>query len=173
MPTWDSAAAFARDLDRMQRDLDREANGKIAFQMARGGQKIARRAASADLGGDPKFSGWAPRLATVVKRSRSGAILHPTRQSAGPWTVAERGRNKGNASGFAGPNVNRRTGANTLRINAKGKALYGRKTKARRWNGHTAGKNTASEAVEIMDRELPKIAERESRKVMQKRFDVT
>lgn len=173
MATFSSFDAFGRALDAAAKDLDREGNGRIAFEMAREGQKIARKAAAADLGGDPKFSGWAPRLATVVKKSRTGAVLHPTRQSAGPWTVAEQGRNKGSGTGgaFIGPGVNRKTGL-TSRTKA-GNVRKVRATRGRRWNGYTQGKETASDAVEVMEKELPKIAERESRKVLQRRFDVT
>ena len=172
MPTFRSFAAFGTELDRAHRDLEREANGRIAKQMAEQGQKIARDAASADLGGDPKFSGWAPPLDTKIKTTRTGAILSPTRQSAGPWTVAERGRNKGSSSGvFIGPGANRRTGATRRRKD--GSVAKVRSFKSKRWNGYTAGKNTASDAVDVMERELPKIAERESRRVLQRRFDVT
>lgn len=173
MATFSSFDAFGRALDAAAKDLDREGNGRISFEMAREGQKIARRAAANDLGGDPKFSGWAPRLATVAKKTRGGAILHPTRSSAGPWTVAEIGRNKGSGTrgAFIGPGANRKTGA--TRFRKDGSVAKVRAFKSRRWNGYTDGKETASDAVEVMEKELPKIAERESRKVLQRRFDVT
>lgn len=171
MPSFGSFEAYGRAVDRMGRDLEREARGVIAMDMAKAGQKIARRAAANDLGGDPKFSGWAPRLATVVKSTRDGAVLHPTRSSAGPWTVAEFGRNQGGASGFHGPGINRRTGV-TSRTKA-GNLRKVRSVKARRWNGYTQGKGTASDANAVMDQELPKIAEKAGRKVMQRHLDVT
>jgi len=172
MPEFRSFEAFNREIGKFERDLDREAGGKIAFDMARAGQKIARRAAAADLGGDPKFSGWAPRLATKVKRTKGGAILQPTRKSAGPWKVAEQGRNQGAGPNvFHGPGVNRRTG-----LTSRTKAGNIRKTrgrKAKRWNGRTVGFGTATDALAVMERELPKIAEKGARKVTQRHFDVT
>jgi len=138
--------------------------------MAKAAQKIATRAASADLGGDPKFSGWAPTLDTQIKGIRNGAILMPTRSSAGPWTVAEFGRNQGGSSGFQGPGINRKSGQ-TSRTKSGGLRKV-RSFKAKRWNGYTRGKSTASTAEAIMERELPKIAEKAALKVTRKHFDV-
>lgn len=171
MPTFRSFEAFGRAVEGMQKDVDRQSKTYIVGLMAVKAKSIAKDAASADLGGDPKFSGWAPTLDTQIKKVRDGVILTPTRSSAGPWTVAERGRNQGNASGFAGPGINRRTGI-TSRTKSGGLRKV-RATKGRRWNGYTRGKNTASDAVAEMDRELPKIAERETRRVIVKHFDVT
>ncbi len=170
MASFKSFEAFNREVDNLVRDLEREARGKIAMDMAKAGQKIARRAAAADLGGDPKFSGWAPRLATVTKNTRDGAVLKPTRSSAGPWTVAEFGRNQGGASGFHGPGVNRKTGF-TSRTKSGGVRKQ-RTRKAKRWNGYTQGKDTASDAQKVMGRDLPKIAEKGAREVTIKHFDV-
>ena len=171
MPSFRSFDAYNREVDRASRDLEREARGRIAMDMAKAAQGIATRAASNDLGGDPKFSGWAPILDTQVKNIRDGAILTPTRSSAGPWTVAEFGRNQGGTTGFLGPGINRKTGL-TSRTKSGGLRKV-RSFKAKRWNGYTQGKHTASEAQAIMERDLPKIAERESRKVLQRHFDVT
>lgn len=107
---------------------------------------IASAAASVDLGGDPKFSGWKPRLDTTFDHIGPGAIVFkPTRFSAGPWTVAQRGRNQGNASGFQGPGVNTRTGL-TSRTKSGGVRKVQTK-QARRWTGRTAGKHTATDAI--------------------------
>jgi hypothetical protein len=48
-----------------------------------------------------------------------------------------------------------------------------RARRARRWNGTTRPKSTASEAVKVMEKELPKIADKAVTKVIRKRFDVT
>jgi hypothetical protein len=169
--TFRSFEAFGREIDAMNRDLENEMDRNIAKMMAKEASAIAYREAAKDLGGDPKFSGWKPWLKLEVKQTRSGAVLHPTRNSAGPWTVAERGRNQGNAAGFSGPGINRRTGI-TSRTKSGGLRKV-RSVRAKRWNGRTLGKNTASDAVAAMEQQLPKIAERESRKVIQRHFDVT
>jgi len=171
MPNFQSLAHLGREVEAAGRDLEREARTSIALSMAKAGQKIARVEASRDLGGDPKFSGWRPRLATVVKRTRDGAVLTPTRRSAGPWTVAELGRNKGNAKGFQGPGVSRKTGLTSR--TKKGNIRKVRAVKSKRWNGYTAGKGTATRAGDRMDKELPPIAEKASRKVLLRRFDVS
>ena len=170
MPTFRSFEAFNAELQKLERDLDRETRGRIAKDMAEKAQSIAERAASNDLGGDAKFSGWAPTLDTQVKQTKDGAILMPTRTSAGPWTVAEFGRNQGGTSSFLGPGINRSTGL-TSRTKSGGLRKV-RAFKSKRWNGRTQGKGTASDATAIMERELPKIAEREVRKVTLKHFDV-
>ena len=171
MPTFSSFEAFNREVDKLARDLEKEARGKIAMDMAKAGQKVARRAAASDLGGDPKFSGWAPRLATVVKRTRTGALLHPTRTSAGPWTVAEFGRHReGGVGGFQGPGVSFKTGKTSFTKAGNLRKTRGRK--AKRWNGYTIGKDTASDALKVMEHDLPKIAEKGARKVTMKHFDI-
>jgi hypothetical protein len=170
MASWSSFDAYAKDLGALAKDLEQERLQRIAKRMADEGAKIAERVASGDLGGDPKFSGWAPRLDTRVKLDRSGAVLMPTRTGAGPWTVAQRGRNQGNASGFSGPGINTRTGRTSRRKDGSVRASGARRP--RRWNGRTKGKGTADKAVAQMDRELPKIAEKEIRRIITKRFDL-
>ena len=173
MPTWHSFEAFGREVNDWADEMSHEASRNSTWLMAERAQAIAYDAASRDLGGDPKFSGWAPELDTQIKRRRTSAVLLPTRTSAGPWTVAERGRNQGDGGGgaFFGPGVNRRTGE-TARTKS-GNLRKVRSFRAKRWNGRTRGKNTASDAVARMERELPLIAEAEARRVTKRHFDVT
>lgn len=176
MPQWDSLAAFGRDVERMMRDLSPAEIRKITHTMGRTAQAIAAQHAGVDLGGDRAFSGWNRgnpiALDTRLRNGREGAtIMAPTRSSAGPWTVAEQGRNQGNASGFSGPGINTRTGV-TSRTKA-GAIRKVRARRSRRWNGTTKGKGTATEAGREIDRKLPVEAGRAVLKVMRKRFDVT
>lgn len=174
MPTWPNAAAFARDLERMQDDLARKEAKRITLAAAKEARLIAYREAAKDLGGDPKFSGWRPWLRLDVKPTRGfGALIKPTRQSAGPWTVAEFGRNQGNAGGgaFFGPGANRRTGSTRRR--GDGSVAKVRAFRSRRWNGYTAGKGTASRADSVMDAKIPPMIEKQVTKVMRRRFDVS
>ncbi len=124
-------------------------------------KRLARQAAALDLGGDPKFSGWAPTLDTQYRSLRKGApgvVVMPTRTSAGPWTVAERGRNQGETGMMQGPGVNRKTGM-TARTKSGGLRKV-RATQSKRWNGTTAGKNTASDAVALFRRDLLPVIEK-------------
>lgn len=168
MANYRTLGAFSADIKKLGRTLGNEGAKAIVKVMGDEAEKLARRAASADLGGDPKFSGWAPRLDDLqLKPIGTGKILlTPTRLSAGPWTVAESGRNQGNASGFSGPGVNRKTGV-TARTKTGGLRKV-RATKGKRWNGTTKGKDTASDSVAAINREMPKIAATELAKVINK-----
>jgi hypothetical protein len=162
LPTWKSFDAFYADLARLGRDLTGPEKRKITREMGERAQKIAQGAANADIGGS--FSGW-PRdnpieLVTRVRLGRDfSAILTPTRQSAGPWTVAEFGRNSKAGPRMVGP-----------RLTKTGKVS---KARRRRYNGSTAGKKTASEAVAAMEKEIPTVAHKGVLAATRKRFDVT
>lgn len=167
-------ADFGRDLAALEKDLTGPEQRRITRQMALVAQQIANQHAARDLGGDRGFSGWNRgnpiTLDTNLRFVKTGTLLSPTRSSAGPWTVAEQGRNQGNAGGFSGPGINRRTGI-TSRTKS-GAVRRVRSVRGRRWNGTTAGKGTATRAVVEMDRKLPPIADRAVLGVMRKRFDV-
>lgn len=186
MPSWsgkslgEAMGKFYADLDKVGRDLTGPEKRKITRQMARAAQPIARRAARADLGGDGAFSGWVRGkpipLDTKIRNGRDNAtLLTPTRESAGPWTVAEKGRNSaGGFRGlFQGPGANLKTGATMFNADGSVKVTRRRTRKARRNNGRTDGKETASDAIAAMERELPKIAAKGVLQVQRKRFDVS
>ena len=148
-------------------ELEREAALKMNKAAAKEATAIAYREAAKDLGGDPKFSGWRPWLQLDVKPipGKGAALLKPTRYSAGPWTVAQFGRNTN--VGFA--NV-RRTRDGGVKVLKSGRVSVRRR---RRWNGVTAGKGTADSAVKVMDDKIPPIIEKDFGKLLRKRFDVT
>lgn len=174
MTTFKSFADFYSQLEKLGKDLTGPEKRKITRDMAKQAQRIADGAANADIGGS--FSGWRRGgpidLATQIRPgSEFSAILTPTKRSAGPWTVAEKGRNRGNAGGFSGPGVNRSTGA-TARTKS-GAVRKVRASKARRWNGTTRGMKTASEAVAAMEKQIPEVARKGVLAVHRKHFDVT
>lgn len=170
MPTFSSFNDFGNELQALGRDLETTEKRKITNEMGKRGQAIFARAAARDLGGDPKFSGWAPVLATKVRQLGDGsALLVPaSRSAAGPITVAEQGRNQGNAGGFFGPGIGK--SGSTARTKS-GNVRKVRAFSAKRWNGVTQGKGTASDALGEMERELPKVAETGVRKAIRRRFD--
>ena len=141
-------ASFARKVEVFQKELGDDALGHALGKMAKA---EASKAASADLGGDDKFSGWsAAPLVTRYDIVGPGRVsFHPTPRSAGPWTVAEIGRNAA-----AGP-----------AIGSKGK----RGTR-RRWNGRTRGKGTATDALNAIKPKVPKIAEQQVAAAIRKVF---
>lgn len=142
---------------------------KITKPMGERAQKIAHESAAADLGGDAKFSGWKPPLDTHLKFKAGATIMLPTRSGAGPWTVAERGRNQGNAGGFSGPGIGK--SGQTSR-NKSGALRKVRAFKSKRWNGTTKGKQTASKAVARIEKEVLPIAQHGIRKALVRHFDV-
>lgn len=92
MPT-DTFASFGHRIDQFVNGLS---GGELKAVMTKVGvaaKADAMKAASADLGGDPKFSGWAPTLDTRFDHVGEGRVsFHPSKKGAGPWTVAESGR---------------------------------------------------------------------------------
>ncbi len=164
MSSWTSFAAFANDFDKMVGDLTGPEKRKITRAQGEAAQKIAAKQAASDLGGDRAFSGWrrgAPiPLDTQLRNLADGnTLMTPAKRSAGPWTVAEQGRNAAAGPRLIGPRLTR-----TGRVS---------KARQRRYNGRTQGKHTASDAVKVMEKELPKIADKAVTKVIRKRFDVT
>lgn len=157
MANYQTLGAFSADIMKLAKTLGSDGANQIVKVMGDEAQKLAESAASKDLGGDPKFSGWAPMLDTKLKPVDPGIILMtPTSKSAGPWTVAEAGRNQAAGPVMVGP-----------KLTKTGKVS---KAKKKRWNGRTAGKGTASDAVAAINKELPKIAETELAKVVAKFF---
>lgn len=82
--------SFIADLERFRSELN---NDGMAVAVGVEAKKIATGEASADLGGDAKFSHWKPPLDTRFDVIGPTTVsFKPTKRSAGPWTVAERGR---------------------------------------------------------------------------------
>lgn len=171
MATFSSFAAFERQLGLMAKEVEARGNREILLPMAEKAQKTNRLFAAGHVGSDLKFRGWKPQLVTEITVRQSAVIIHPTRQSAGPWTVSEQGRNKGNARGFSGPGANVRTGATSR--NASGAVRNTRARKGRRWNGYTDGKQTATRAQAAIDGALPPVGESGFRKIARRHFDIT
>ena len=162
----DTFASFAAKLVRFEKELGDEAQLHAIGKMAKA---EAKSAASADLGGDAKFSGWEPTLDTAYDIVGPGKLLFkPTRRGAGPWTVAEQGRNNANASGFQGPGINVKTGVTSF-TNA-GSVRKVRSRKGKRWNGTTQGKGTASDALTRIDRKVPIIVNQNIGRAIRKIF---
>jgi hypothetical protein len=135
---------------------------KLADKVGVQAKGIARKAASADLGGDPAFSGWRRGspfpLDTRYDHVGPGVIsFHPTKRAAGPWTVAEVGRNTAAGPRMVGP-----------RLTKTGKVSRAR---VKRYNGRTAGKNTATDALTEIEREFPKLVDSEVSKAVRRFFD--
>jgi hypothetical protein len=150
----DTFASFNRRVVKFQKELSDDA---LLHEIGKMAKAEAKSAASADLGGDPKFSGWAPTLDTRYDIVGPGRLsFHPSRRSAGPWEVAEFGRNQ-----KAGP---------SLRSSSLTPTGRNRRARARRWNGQTKGKQTASDALAAIEPKVPKIVERRVGRAIRKSF---
>lgn len=101
----------------------------------------------------PKFRRWNVPIVAKAKPTTEGLIFAPQGRSHGPEKVAEQGRHRGNAGGFAGPGVNKKTGA-TAR-NKSGGVRNVKAVKGKRWNGTTEGKKTWTKTTAEFSRTLP------------------
>lgn len=161
----DAAAPFGK----LAADLNGKGLSDVQRDIAVAAEKITNRAASRDLGGDTKHSGWGIPLSIQASPLRDGGVLiKPTRSSAGPWTVADRGRNLGESGKTLGPGISQKTGA-TSRNKTGGLRKVGT-VKGKRWNGYTKPKNTASDAVADFERQLPKVVEKATFALIKKRL---
>jgi hypothetical protein len=159
----DTFATFAAKLDQFNKELTDDAVSHALGKMAKG---EATKAASSDLGGDAKFSGWAPTLDTRYDIIGPGRIsFHPSKRSAGPWTVAQVGRNASGATGFAGPGINAKTGASALT-----KTGRVRSRKSKKWNGRTQGKGTADSALAAIDKKVGGVVDGQVKKAIKHVF---
>ena len=150
----DTFASFDRRVAGFQKELGDDAMGHALGKMAK---EEATKAASADLGGDPKFSGWAPTLDTAYDIIGPGRVLFkPKRRSAGPWTVAEYGRGQAAGPRMVGP-----------RLTKTGKVS---KARQKRYNGRTEGKQTASEALEAIDKKASGVVDKQTKAALRKFF---
>jgi len=130
---------------------------RVADQIGVAAKKEAMKAELADIGPERGFSGWtmsagksggrkAMPLDTRYEHVRPGEILfHPTKRAAGPWTVAEFGRNTAAGPMMVGPKLTK-----TGRVS---------KAKRKRYNGKTEGKGTATDALKLIDRRTTKIVQ--------------
>lgn len=155
----DTFASLNLKLARLQKELGDDATMHEIGKMAKA---EARKAASADLGGDPKFSGWAPELTTRYDIVGKGKLSFKpgSKRAAGPWTVAEVGRNAG-----AGPGLGQSSTA--MRFTPTGRVS---RQRVRRWNGRTQGKNTASDAIAQIEKRVPKIVDQRVGRAIRRTF---
>ena len=158
---------FNAKLTQLNKELSDDAVSHALGKMAKG---EAASAASADLGGDTKFSGWAKApLDTRYDIIGPGRIsFHPSKRSAGPWTVAQQGRNNAGATGFAGPGINAKTGVTSF-TNA-GNVRKVRARKSKKWNGRTQGKGTATSAIKAIDKKLGGVVDQQVKKAIKHVF---
>lgn len=171
MPTWQSVEAFNREIDRLDRTLNRELQNATR-EMAENARRVALSEARSDLGGDTRFSGWSGRDLSdlVIKRGRRVGVndtshwMFPTRKSGGPWKVAEYGRN---TTTLIGPTVRESS------VGISGRRKRAGRRSFKRWNGITAGKGTASNAADRFNRDSERIAEKRFRTALTKHFDVS
>lgn len=174
--TFPNVQAFAVEVDKLDKQLQRDAL-KLTEEMAENAERVAVAEVRKVIP-DTEFSGWpgAERKMDGLRikqlRSRTGHIVVPFRKNAGPWTVAERGRNQGTGGRgkFFGPGLNMKTGETSF---TKTGRVRMRRFGQKRWNGYTSGWGVSSKAVAKSDRDADRIAEKGLRPIIRKHFDVS
>ena len=155
-------AAFALKVDKTIKDL---ADEKMLKAVGEAGDKIAEHAVRADIG-DMSMSGWQRGKPFDVK-SRWDIVgplsveITPERRARGPMRVLEEGRRAyvAGEKRASGTRVRKRDGVSVTKYR-----------KVKRNVGATKGKQTWSDATEVMGRELPKVAHEHVTKVLRKHF---
>lgn len=168
----DDLAEFAGRLEEMAHIFDAKALEIIVAGVQKPAQSIVELSVRGDIG-DLSMSGWrrgAPIALSSHTEMENGAIVvrpgtvdKAWRRGKGPMRVLEQGRNQGGASGFHGPGIVQKSGKNyqagdTARTKS-GRVRKVREHKAKRWNGHTTGRGTWSDALVGMTRDLPGAAQ--------------
>ena len=159
-----SFASLNRKMEAVSRDLSGETS---RAQMKRVGEKLApliNKAVAADIG-DLSMSGWRRSGPIEIKGtsrpiSDHAVVVEPERKTKGPMAVLERGRNV-----FSGPGI---SSDGSTRRGKKGNVLRARKFKSKRWNGTTQGKDTMSDASQLIKDKAPELIQRELHKALGK-----
>ena len=152
----DTFASFNAKLARFQKEIGDDATLHAIGKMAKA---EADASAKSDLGSDGQFSGWPGALATGYDIIGPGKMIFKPRnaRAAGKWTVAELGRNASQ-----GPRLRSST------LTPTGRRRSARSM--RRWNGVTQGKNTATDAVNEIEKKVPKIVQTGVSRAIRKTF---
>lgn len=130
----DPVADLAARLDALAAGLTGDQLREVLTTVGVAAKKDLDQSIKRDLGGDNKFSGWAPRLGSGFEHTAGGRITL-TPRPPGPWTVAESGRFRGSRVARKGRYRGRRVG----------------------W-GNTAPKRSWSDGVGIITRDTPERA---------------
>lgn len=164
-----STAEFVKRINAVGKAMDPKLLEKRLGSLGSKLKPIGPLTAQADLGPDSAFSGWRNAgipLQLAYKVDGGMLLMHRSRRSAGPWRVAEEGRNQGNAGGGMafGPGILRsgsNAGTTAFRTRKNGDFILDREGrrqvkkvrafKAKRWNGYTRGKGTWSKTETALE----------------------
>lgn len=165
---------FARRVDKMAKELtdgtQLRRTAKAAGMVAK--PEVRSISGPATLGGDFAFSHWRDKagelmpleVAFSLHKADGGVTIHRARMSAGPWRVANDGRNQGDSGMLAGPGIIR-TGANagTTRRRKNGSVAKVREFKTRKWSGTTSGKGSWDQYEKLVIPKVRAVIEKETR----------
>lgn len=179
--TISNSGDIVKRLEAMEKALTGKDLKERLQQVGEAMKPIAHKAAAQDLGSDAAFSGWRNKaggvmplnVAYTIDPAGKSVTIHRDRFSAGPWRVAQSGRNAdGGVGAFQGPGINLRTGRTARRKDGSLRANAGRvaRSRQRRWNGRTEGKGTWDKAAEAMSHEAPKRLTTANRAAIAKAF---
>jgi hypothetical protein len=151
----DSLGPLAARIDRAANRLTGDVLRKALEELGRAGVDDAHSAVVADIR-DMSMSRWRTRKGAPIDVKANWQIegdavrIAPFGRTAGPWRVLEDGRQAASAGTFRsrGSRTRKSDGAQSTRIVLRTRSV-----------GAMAGKQTWSDAVEVMARETPKRAE--------------
>jgi hypothetical protein len=148
----DTFASFNRKLDDFRSELDGTKLKAKLEDVGKAAKGDAAKALAADIGDQSMSNWWRGRPINLAARYElkgdSSIEVTPAPRARGPWRVLEDGRRGGSATDLVlVGRVRKKSG--TRRARSRG-----------RNQGATAGKNTWSDAVQIMERETPKRVDR-------------
>lgn len=163
MATSPDLATFAHKMDRVIKDL---ADEQMFKAVGEAGKKLANRAVQNDLG-DMSMSGWRRgkpfdvESRYDIEEAARTVEISPQRKAKGPMRVLEDGRQAYSAG------ARRKSGTRTRK---KDGAVIEKYRTVSRNMGATKGKQTWTDATELMERELPKVAAKHVETVLRKHF---
>lgn len=162
MATSPDLTAFAVKVEKALKEMD---DPGLFKAVGEAGKKLAGRAVQNDLG-DMSMSGWQRGKPFDITSAYEFPVartveIAPARRNRGPMRVLEDGRQAYNAGD------RRKSGTRTRKKDGVTVDKYRR---VKRNVGATKGKGTWSDATELMERELPKVAHEHVVKVLRKHF---
>ena len=161
-----SSSDFARVIRKAQatqRELSGDAAKKRLERVGKAAAKIADSAVRADIGDQSMSHWWKSAPIDIVAQSKAlderSVEVAPPRKTRGPWRVLEEGRKAYAAGDFR---------ISGMRYRKKSDDWVQKRRRVKRAVGATAGKQTWSDAVQMIERQVPDLMADEAAKAFRR-----